>query len=324
MGIRFHNIKKRAGQRSSLPTAFTLIELMVAIAIMGVIVFALYNMFNQTQKAMRSNETQSDVSEKARAVIEMVSREIEQSQPTYVSTLVEGIARQENNFFGGLEYPPKVQKSSDRGDIQPRTNMLYNVFFLNNRTSAWQGIGYRVINVTNGVGALERYEKTIFGQKPRSNYLASAFNDEPMDSTNYHQIADGVIHFKVVPFDFNGYRLGFDTTNRVPGYYTIARMNAAGVINKNTNYSDTFLLTNANCLLQEAFPNLPQETRYTFMSNALPAYVDLELGILEPDALKQYYAMLKDQNPGATNYLSRQINKVHLYRERIPIRTAAQ
>jgi len=46
--------------------------------------------------------------------------------------------------------------------------------------------------------------------------------------------------------------------------------------------------------------------------------------MLEPEALKQYYLMLQDQNPNATNFLTRQINKVHLFRERIPIRTAFQ
>jgi prepilin-type N-terminal cleavage/methylation domain-containing protein len=317
------NLRRRA-LRGGAARAFSLIELMVAIAILGVIIYALYNMFNQTQKAMRGNEIQSDVSEKARAILEMVSREISQAQPTFVSTIVSNEVVQESNFIGGLEYPPKVQRLTDRGDITPRTNMLYNLYFLMNRTNAWQGIGYRVINVTNGVGMLERFEKTIFGQKPRSNYLAASFINEPITSTNYHPISDGVIHFKIVPYDKLGYRLGFDTTNHIPGEYNILRMAASGAINSNTNYSDTTIFTNANVILQEAYPNLMEETRYTFTSNALPAYVDLELGMLEPDALKQYRLMVQDQNPAATNYLSRQINKVHLYRERIPIRTAAQ
>jgi len=300
--------------------AFSLIELMLAIAIMGVIVFALYHVFNQTQKAMRSNETQSDVSEKARAIMEMVFREVEQTQPTFVSNF----GFQEDNFLGNLEYPPKVQRSADRGDIQPRTNMLYNLFFISKRTNAWLGVGYRVIHVTNGVGALERYEKTLFGRKPMSNELGSAFVNEPLISTNFHHIADGVIHFKIVPFDKNGYRLGFDTTNKVPGTYNIIRMSATGGVNSNTNYTDATNLITANVQLQESFPNLREETNFAFKSNAVPAYVELELGMLEPEALKQYYLMLQDQNPSAPNFLARQINKVHLFRERIPIRTAFQ
>jgi hypothetical protein len=91
-----------------------------------------------------------------------------------------------------------------------------------------------------------------------------------------------------------------------------------------TNFSDVIDTNYANVVLDATPWGLLEETDYAFKSNALPAYVDLELAMLEPDALKQFNLMLQDQNPAATNYLSRQINKVHLYRERIPIRTAAQ
>jgi hypothetical protein len=60
------------------------------------------------------------------------------------------------------------------------------------------------------------------------------------------------------------------------------------------------------------------------MSNALPAYIEMEFGMLEPDTLAQYYLMLDDQNPNAAKFLQRQIGKVHLFRQRIPIRTAVQ
>ena len=63
--------------------AFTVIELMLAVAIMGVIIFALYSVFNQTQRALRRSETDVDVSQRARAVLEMISRELEQAQPTF-------------------------------------------------------------------------------------------------------------------------------------------------------------------------------------------------------------------------------------------------
>ena len=89
-------------------------------------------------------------------------------------------------------------------------------------------------------------------------------------------------------------------------------------------YSDETESTNATIVLQAAFPNDDYETISTFRSNAVPAYVELELGILEPETMRQYYTMLRDENPNATTFLSRQIAKVHMYRRRIPIRTAAQ
>src|SRR3954469_4716918 len=168
--MRLNKHRGRRKERSSnlAGPAFTLIELMLAIAIMGVIVYALYHVFNQTQRAMRSNEIQGDISEKARAIMDLISREIEQSQATFGS--LNGF--QEDNMVGGPEFlPPRLQKATDRADIQPRTNMLYNVFFLNNRTNAWQGIGYRVVNYTNGVGSLQRFETNLFGHRPASNIM---------------------------------------------------------------------------------------------------------------------------------------------------------
>ena len=75
-------------------------------------------------------------------------------------------------------------------------------------------------------------------------------------------------------------------------------------------------------MLRQQFAFDPQlNTQLTFMSNALPAYVELELGVLEPVALKQYQAL---SAKAAADFLSRQAGKVHLFRQRIPIRTVLQ
>jgi len=322
----------RRGSRRRAVRAFSVVELMLAVAIMGVIVFALYSVFNQTQKALRSAETLSGVSERGRAVMEMITREVEQAQPTYAAVRGANLRIiQEVNMLGGLEYPPKAQKldKNDRTDIPPRTNYLHNVFFYNNRTNAWQGIGYRVIDVRNGVGVLQRFETNRFGAKPLSNTLSSAFINEPLTNASFRHVADGVIHFSVIPYDAQGYRLGYDTTNRPGRGYEVLRtesdLKPIGIT------SDTTDTNRANVLLQEAFPNggdkEPQHqywTRFAFKSNAMPAYLELELAVLEPDTLTQYYTMLEDQNPNATNFLARQINKVHLFRERVEIRTGGQ
>jgi type II secretory pathway pseudopilin PulG len=303
--------------------AFTVVELMLAVSIMGVIVFALFSVFNQTQRALRATETSGDVSEKARAIVEMISRELEQAQPTFRS--YRGI--QEINLMGGYEYPPRMI-GSDRTDITPRTNFLQNIFFYNSYTNAWRGIGYRVVNVTNGVGQLVRFETNLFGHRPLTNQLSNAFVSEPITNASYHQVADGVIHLAFIPYDSQGYRLGYDTTNRQPGIYSIYRGNAS-LKNMGNKFSDINILTNANVLLTQGYPTAPAwvypyVTTFAFKSNAVPAYIDLEFGLLEPETLRQYYTMLQDQNANAANFLARQINKVHLFRQRIPIRTAAQ
>src|SRR4051812_48746115 len=107
--------------------AFTVTELMLAVAIMGVIIFALYSVFNQTQKALRSTETQGDVAEKACAIVDIISRELEQAKPTFSAISSNKIVFQEVNMLGGYEfapqYAPRMQKT-DRTDVQPRTNFF--------------------------------------------------------------------------------------------------------------------------------------------------------------------------------------------------------
>ena len=79
------NHKSREQMRSNarrFSVAFTVIELMLAVAILGVIVFALFSVFNQTQRALRRSETNTDVAQKARAVAEIIGMELEQAQPT--------------------------------------------------------------------------------------------------------------------------------------------------------------------------------------------------------------------------------------------------
>jgi prepilin-type N-terminal cleavage/methylation domain-containing protein len=67
------------------------------------------------------------------------------------------------------------------------------------------------------------------------------------------------------------------------------------------------------------FSDLPR--RY-FRSDALPGYVELELGILEPQIIAQFRSM--PNSNVATNFLAKHAGQVHLFRQRIPIRTAFQ
>jgi type II secretory pathway component PulJ len=313
-------------------SAFTVIELMLAVAIMGVIIYALFSVFNQTQRALRRSETGVDVAQRARAVLEMIGREVEQAQPTegfwMMTSGVERRTTNEFNMMGGLEYPPKVQKVTDRADIEPR----HNLFFYNNKTNAWQGIGYRVINVTNGVGILQRFETNQFGAKPISNRLARAFEIEPRTNITYHHVADGVIHLTFVPYDADGQRLGWDTINHMPERYKIARRRADGALIQAQSNVRPDLNSGSNSVnyttveLMEGYPQPDRNQQYVstfnFRSNALPYYIEMELGMLEPETLEQYYTMLADQNPNATNFLARQISKVHLFRQRISVKAA--
>ena len=69
-------------------------------------------------------------------------------------------------------------------------------------------------------------------------------------------------------------------------------------------------------MLQYGFPFEIAPNQFEYM----PSFVDLELAILEPRALERYRAIV---NPGkAAEYLTNAADKVHIFRQRIPIRTS--
>jgi hypothetical protein len=296
----------------------------------------LFSVFNQTQRALRRSETNTDVAKKARALAEIIGLEVEQAQPTRAFFPSNNVFTKEINMLGGLEqlYVPAdfVMQSAD-ATIQPRTNFIHSIFFYNNRTNAWQGIGYRVVDFKNGVGSLQRFETNIFGHRPYGNLGASNFVTLNLTNAAYRHVADGIVHLSFIPYDHNGRRLGWDTGNATnsgynPEFYNVIRQRLSGTIESTT--SDTTDFSENTVLLREAIPTIPNQpniqytTAFTFLSNALPAYVEMEFGMLEPETLAQYYVMLDDENPNASQFLQKQIAKVHLFRQRIPIRTAAQ
>ena len=59
-----------------------------------------------------------------------------------------------------------------------------------------------------------------------------------------------------------------------------------------------------------------------FTNNVLPAYLDLELGILEPRTFEHWRALTNVSQARAQTYLEQQVARVHLFRQRVPVRTA--
>lgn len=58
---------------------------------------------------------------------------------------------------------------------------------------------------------------------------------------------------------------------------------------------------------------------YVYTNTHLPAYLEVELGVLEPQVLEQARAM--PSLVASSNFLAQQSSKVHLFRQRIPVRT---
>jgi hypothetical protein len=264
---------------------------MVAVSIMTIIVVVLYGVFDQVQKALRGNASQVDVHEGARSAIELMTREMEQMQPSRVPDAT--------NLLVQLMSLPTRQEMLDPGVY--RTNVLQGIFFLSHFNKDWSGIGYSVFATNYGVGTLYRFSMSTnagsFDQvNLSSNYLRYSL---PRYSNVCQRVMDGVIHFRVRAFDSNG----------VPVL--------SGMTNAFTNAS----FVNRNAIITNRLNGFTSgETSYIFLNDTIPAYLELELGVLEPHVLERYKSIANFNV--ATNFLAKQAGKVHLFQQRVPLRTA--
>jgi hypothetical protein len=284
--------------------AFSLIEIMVAVSLMSFIVLGLLVMFGQTQKAFRAGLTQTDFLETGRIQMDMMVRELSQVaasggrfttnifaelSPVFTTPLLQGLP--------GTTLP--ASGTQDR-----RTNIIQKIFFLSQYNQDWIGTGYQVIPdyANAGVGTLYRYRVS---QGKYSTNLSGDFLRAPLSGLT--RISDGVVHLRLRAFATNGYPIYWD--NR----YT------NGVFR--TNYFDTGALRIRNTVARNQLLNVPDLVDFYFMSNALPAFLELEVGILEKPVFERFKA-IGNMNPAAQQrYLSNHVGQVHIFRQRIPVRT---
>jgi prepilin-type N-terminal cleavage/methylation domain-containing protein len=295
--------------------AFSLIELMTVMALLSVIILGLMAMFTQTQRAFRAGLSQTDVLEAGRVATDLIARDLEQATPNFLSR-----AYGAPNFYTLLVYDSALPLPGDNPRLA-RTNIMDDVFFVVRRNQTWTGIGYFVRTNMDGpnaglgfgpVGTLYRFEtnQTVLGQVTNANGLVMGFLNARA-RTNYpgvSRIVDGVVSFRVLPRDDQGW-VTFYNTNWL----------------WNQPFSWPPMLKSTNLLTSvRPPPNLmvalipPQYTVYQFYSNAVPAAVDFELGILEQQAFERYKSI--PVFTAQTNYLASQAGSVHLFRQVVPIR----
>lgn len=266
--------------------AFTVLELLLSVALTTLIVFALYSMFNQTQRALKSNITQVDVMEAGRAATELMTRELEQMAPCFLpggTNLVVNVIPLTKPIVQTL--PAGTNRLEEL-----RTNVLQEIFFLTRSNNYWVGIGYRVMNATHGAGALHRFAvATNQAWLNRSNLYHAVMDAY---ATNFVRVADGVIHLRVTAYDAAGRLMRHDQVLPVVDPNVIIRADA---INR-------------------------EETQLMFQDYALPAYLELELGVLSPFTMEQFRSIPNTNNARA--YLVDQSGSVSLFRQRVPLRTA--
>jgi prepilin-type N-terminal cleavage/methylation domain-containing protein len=334
-GIHFQRHAYGTALRTS--RAFTLVEILVTIALLSMIVLGLFAVFNQVQRAFRSSMNQVDQLAAGRAVTEMLPRELEQITPCGGSAVT----------FAAQVIPsaPLTQSLPGMTGTPPimRMNLLEDCFILLRQNQTWTGIGYCVRTDdgtghlylpqsapgTNGVGSLYRYAASLPVLYYNSNNARDPLNGTPNDPSQLYtsfakacqpgsansldisnRICDGVIHFYLTAYATNGFPIVWNTS-----YGTNAACFRPDAYTLNWRYS---VVRPALTVQNSAYPGNLSLLR--FWSNAVPASVELQFGVLEQHALDRYNSI--GDATARFNYLQRPDNtsRVHLFRQRIPIR----
>lgn len=285
--------RSRLSRSDLAVAAFSLIEVLVVVALLSVIILGLVAMFTQTQRAYKLGTTQVDVLEGGRTITDMITRELSQMTASRVSNGV--------NFFASLAPAVPFTQELPGNPAPGRTNLLEEMFFLTRENQTWTGIGYVVL--TNhrgtanwerpmaGVGSLYRYSGQLpYGRSPGELFdgaLTNAYTRTPF--TNLNHIVDNVVHFKVRAYDANG------------NWIT------------NSFYTNTGVWP-----VNQAQFAAGEVEHYGFSNNIVPASVELELGILEDRAAERARSI--DNSGARGTFLAQQAGKVHLFRWRVPVR----
>lgn len=291
---------------SSLRTlrAFSLVEILIAVSLMGFMILGLMAMFGHTQRAFRVGMAQTDVLETGRATMGLLAGEFECATASGLGGVTNFAVYYYDNFYSTNALP---------GTTGVRTNVLEQAFFLVRENQKWHGIGYLVAApnqaMTNAkVGTLYRFQ-TPWSREGTNNPSSLAYNflrvannaifnwkdlvrekdNNTNLSTNLHRVADGVIHFRVQAGNRTN---GLIEPSTIPPNWT-------NNIAARTNWLP------------------PAEISYVFTSNAVPAYVDLELGILESAVWERMKSIPNDDT--RHRYLQRQAARIHLFRRQATV-----
>ncbi len=279
--------------------AFSLIEIMVAVSLLSVIIVGLLLMFYHVQRAFRAGTAQADILESGRATMSLVTRDLQEMTACHLT-----------NVFNCLIEPSLPNNSPSFQDLATgsrRTNWFQDIAFLSRVNDEWTATAYRVAYGADGVGTLYRMVQrtnrwTLFQDSSNAvrelTMIASRDFYTGANSNLYNRVVEGVVAFDVRPLDTNG--LAF------PNMDPLAR----GSSNPAYRWKPNVEVNNGN-------------GTFFFYNDATPAYVDVELAILEPAALTRFRVQEDIGGAQARNYLGRQIGRTHVFRQRVAILPSA-
>ena len=289
--------------------ALTILEMLVSTALLSFIVLGLSAMLIETQNVFKSGIKQASVTDAGRTIVDMIASDLSQMSDPHFTNVYSAYAGSQNTGY----YPPTnlfwqsidsdlIQYTNNSSGVaQPfRTNQLEDVFAVVLTNNNWLGIGYSVSNWfvngnTNfpGIGTLYRYVTSTTAPLTNNNLLYYSFQTSLGNNfTNFHRVADGVVHLKITAYDANG--------NEDPNQV----LNPLGPL-----IYPTVVQTN----------NSPPP----YQTNYLPHSIDIELGILEPEAFEHARALYTaGATVAASNYLATAVGQVEIFRQHIIIPAA--
>lgn len=286
--MNFHH----SSLRSRGACAFSLIEIMLSVSLLVFIILGLLAMFFQVQRAFRAGTTQADILEGGRATLALIVRDLQEMAPSEFASVT-------NCTIGPSSGLNSTTQDLPTGSV--RTNRMQDIGFLSRRGDELFGTAYRVAYSSNGVGILHRFSTNRFRDTlpwRTSNVLVEIASEvsglDPERSPSFHPLLDGVVSLTFTPYHTNG--IAYRNT-----YTTLPRQEANGRV---INYD---------------------RQDFEFLADRVPAYIEIELAVVEPNILARFRARDADV-PGrqaALEYLNRQIGKTHLFRQRVAIRAAA-
>jgi hypothetical protein len=289
--------------------ALTILEMLVSTAMLTFIVLGLTAMFIQTQKAFKTGIKQSDSTDAGRAVIDLIASDLVQmSDPHFTNVpLPTGpvTTTSPTNFSWQLTGNDLYQTITGPNGSTIWTNQLNDLYILVQTNSTWYGVGYAVSNwFTNGsggslpgVGTLYRYITSTNGPLTQTNPLYGNIQNDVEQSgafNNCHPVANGVVDLKITAYDAQG--------------------------NMNTNQ-----LLHPNSIFPFSYPVVVYNPTNLslYITNYLPHAVDIELGVLEPEAFEHARALYTaGATAAAQNYLAGCAGQVQIFRQHIIIPAA--
>ena len=279
---------------------------MVAVSLLAVIIVGLLAMFYQVQRAFRAGTAQSDIMEGGRATMSLIVRDLQDMAPSNIQFAT-------NCIIERSQYNPPLTPATTQQLVSgnSRNNYRQGITLLSRVNDEWFSIAYRIGFATNGVGGLYRLvQRTNSATLPEDHFRAmtnvfwfARWTTPEDDAISFHRVVDGVVNLTITPYDING----FIYASNDPDIFT-------GPTDPNGN-------TNHNIHIVQSL--IPSDRYFAFRSDALPAYLDIELAVLEPSALAKFRAREEIGPAQATEYLARQIGKTHVFRQRVAIRSAA-